>query len=139
MAVRNAQIIKGTIKTYKHASMPTFAKGDRVKFGAADQLLAAVTGPDVDSFGYVYQQRGTEVDVLLDGHSVIEVTVGSGQTATRGKLAVMHSTANTYKDATTPGGGSTAQVIAGRFLTSGTAGQKVEMMVGGINPATVIA
>ena len=124
---------------FANASNPTFAKGDRVKFGAGDDLLAAVTGPDVDSFGHVWQQNGAAVEVIMDGIAVIEVTVGSGQTATRGKYAVMHSTANTYKDATAPGGGTTVQHIAGRFLASGVAGDKVPMMIGGINLATVTA
>lgn len=128
-----------TMRSFQHASMPTFTKGDRVKFGSDDDLLAAVTGPDADSFGYVYSQTGKEVTVILDGHSVILVTVGASQTATRGKLAVMHSTANTYKDATTTGGGITAQHIAGRFLASGVAADKVPMMIGGVNLATVTA
>ena len=46
-----AQTGNAFIKTFYHADMPTFTAGDRVKFGSADQLLAAVTGADALSLG----------------------------------------------------------------------------------------
>lgn len=116
------------ILTFRHDDMPTFAQYDRVKFGAEHNLLAAVTGPDADSFGHVYQQNNDTVDVIVDGQAVILVRVGAGQTATRGKRAVMHSVANTYKDATTEVN------VAGRFLASGVANDYVPLLVAGVAP-----
>lgn len=124
-------------KTFQHKDMPTFAKYDRVKFGSDDQLLAAVTGGDDLSFGYVYQQNGTEVSVIMDGLAVIKVKVVASGTATRGAYAVMSATANQYQDAPDNGGGTTAVYIAGRFMNSGTDGDHVGMMVGGLNMRAV--
>lgn len=126
-------------QSFHHTSMPTFTKGDRVKFGADDELLAAVTGADPLSFGYVHQQNGKTVDVIMDGIAIIKVKVVAGGTATRGKIAVMSATANQYQDATTAGGGTTVQHVAGRFMNAGTDGDEVGMMIGGINLATVTA
>lgn len=134
-----AETGKAFIKTFQHTSMPTFAVGDRIKFGAGDMLLAAVSGADADSFGYVYQQNGTTVEVVMDGTAIILVRVVASGTATRGKYAVMSATANRYEDATATGGGTTAQHIAGRFMNSGTDGDYVGLMVGGVNMATVKA
>lgn len=127
------------IKTFEHASMPTFAVGDRIKFGSADDLLAAVTGADVLSFGYVHQQNGKVVDVIMDGTAIIQVRVVASGTATRGTYATMSATANRYENATTPGGGTTVQHIAGRFMNSGTDGDYVGLLIGGVNVATVKA
>jgi hypothetical protein len=118
-------------------SMPSFAKGDRVKFGSSDTLLAAVTGPDDLSFGYVYQQNGKTVEVIMDGITIIKVKVVTSGTATRGAYAVMSSTANQYQDAADNGGGTTAQSIAGRFMNSGENGDEVGLLVGGVNMRTV--
>ena len=122
---------------FQHSSMPTFAKGDRVKFGSDDQLLAAVTGPDKLSFGYVHQQNGKSVEVIADGSSIIKVKVVASGTPTRGAYAVMSATANQYQDAADPGGGTTVQHIAGRFMNSGTDGDEVGLLIGGVNLATV--
>lgn len=140
MAVRaKVNTNMGLMISFYHTSMPTFAKGDRVKFGNDDELLAAVTGPDADSFGFVWEQNGDETTVLCDGTAIIEVTVVTAGTATRGKYAVMSATANQYDLAAAPSGGSTAQVLAGRFMQSGIAGDKVSMMIGGVNNAQVKA
>jgi hypothetical protein len=128
---------KAFIKTFAHADMPNFAVGDRVKFGADDQLLAAVTGGDDLSFGYVYQQNGTVVDVIMDGSAVIVVKVVAAGTATRGKYAVMSATANQYEDAPDNGGGTTATYLTGRFMNSGTDGDYVGMLIGGFNMRAV--
>jgi hypothetical protein len=128
---------KAFIKSFTHASMPTFGTNDRVKFGADDQLLAAVTGPDDLSFGHVYQQNGNTVDVIMDGTAIIVVQVVASGTATRGSYAVMSSTANKYQDAADNGGGTTPQYIAGRFMSSGTDLDYVSMLIGGVNMRTV--
>jgi hypothetical protein len=134
-AIARPQVFTGKafIKSYQHASMPTFAIGDRVKFGADDTLLAAVSGGDDLSFGSVYQQNGTTVEVRMDCTSIETVKVVAGGTATRGAYAVMSATANQYQDAPDNGGGTTAVYITGRFANSGTDGDYVGMMVGGIN------
>lgn len=140
MAVRTkVNTNRGLFVSFEHASMPTFTKGDRVKFGSDDELLAAVTGPDADSFGFVWEQNGTEVTVLADGIAIVEVKIVSGGAATRGKYAVMSATANQYDDAAAPSGGTTAQVVAGRFMQTGVAGDTVSMMIGGVNNAQVKA
>lgn len=137
MAVRNRiTTAKGLIWTFQHPDMPTFNKGDRVKFDDDDQLLDVVDETDVaESFGHVYQQNGTSVEVLMDGHSIVEVRIAEGATATRGGFAVM-TDANLYDDAPTLGGGDTLIVISGRFMGSGIAGDYVPMMVGGVNIAS---
>jgi hypothetical protein len=131
-----AQTGSAFIKTFSHADMPTFTVGDRIKFGSgSDQLLAAVTGADVLSFGYVYQQNGDTVDVIMDGTAIIQVKVVASGTATRGTYAVMSATANQYQNAAAIGG-ATAQHIAGRFMNAGTDGDYVGLLVGGVNMAT---
>lgn len=130
---------KAFIKTFYHADMPTFTVGDRVKFGAGDQLLAAVTGADPLSFGYVSQQNGDVVDVIMDGVAIIIVKVVAAGTATRGAYAVMSATANQYQDAATIGGGTTVQHVSGKFMNSGTDGDNVGLLIGGVNLATVKA
>lgn len=134
-----AQTGNAFIKTFYHADMPTFTAGDRVKFGSADQLLAAVTGADALSFGYVFQQNGKTVDVIMDGDAIIIVKVVASGTATRGAYAVMSATANQYQDAATIGGGTTVQHIAGRFMNAGTDGDYVGLLVGGVLLASVKA
>jgi hypothetical protein len=128
-----ANTAKAFIEPFTHPDMPTFAVGDRVKFGASDELLAAVTGADDLSFGYVYQQNGKTVDVIMDGTSIIKVKVVASGTATRGAYAVMSATANQYEDAPNNGGGTTAVTLAGRFMNSGTDGDHVGLMIGGLN------
>lgn len=125
------------IEPFTHPDQPTFAVGDRVKFGSDDQLLAAVTGGDDLSFGYVYQQTGDTVDVIMDGSAIIRVKVVASGTATRGAYAVMSATANQYQDAPDNGGGTTATYLTGRFMNSGTDGDHVGMMIGGFNMRAV--
>jgi len=120
-------------QTFNDASMPTFTVGDRVKFGSSDTLLAAVTGGDDLSFGYVHEQNGKAVTVNMDGIGIIPAKIVAGGTATRGAYAVMSATANQYQDAPDNGGGTTAVYITGRFLNSGTDGDIVGMMIGGVN------
>ena len=135
-----AQTGNAFIKTFFHADMPTFTVGDRVKFGSgSDMLLAAVTGADALSFGYVFQQNGDSVDVAMDGTAIIPVKVVASGTATRGAYAVMSATANQYQDAATIGGGTTVQHIAGRFMNAGTDGDYVGLLVGGVLLASVKA
>lgn len=140
-AVARPRESRGTafIWPFTHDSMPTFAVNDRVKFGADDNLLAPVTGADAASFGYVRQQNKKTVEVVMDGSAILAVKVVAGGTATRGAYAVMSATANQYQDAATTGGGATAQHIAGRFMNSGTDGDYVGLLVGGVNLATVKA
>lgn len=140
-AIARPRESRGTafIWSFTHDDMPDFAVGDRVKFGSHDNLLAAVTGADADSFGYVRQQNGKTVEVVMDGNAIIPVRVIASGTATRGKYAVMGATANRYQDAATTGGGTTAQHVAGRFMNSGTDGDYVGLLVGGVNLATVKA
>ena len=134
-----AQTGNAFIKTFYHADMPTFTAGYRVKFVSADQFLAAVDGADALSFGYVFQQNGKTVDVIMDGDAIIIVKVVASGTATRGAYAVMSATANQYQDAATIGGGTTVQHIAGRFMNAGTDGDYVGLLVGGVLLASVKA
>ena len=77
------------------------------------------------------------MEVIADGSSIIKVKVVASGTATRGAYAVMSATANQYQDAADPGGGTTVQHIAGRFMNSGTDGDEVGLLIGGVNLATV--
>lgn len=120
-------------QTFNDPNMPTFAVGDRVKFGSSDTLLAAVTGGDDLSFGYVHEQNGKAVTVNMDGTGIIPVKIVTSGTATRGGYAVMSATANQYQDAPDGSGGTTAVILAGRFMNAGTDEDIVGMMIGGIN------
>ena len=138
MATRaHERLDNALILPFNDASQPAFTRGTEVKFDSSDTLLAATTGDDPLAIGFIYQSNaaGRPASVVMSGFAVMPVTVGTGG-ATRGKLAVRVS--DGFTDATTFGGGITAQTIRGQFLQSGVAGDVVGMMIG-VNPSSAHA
>lgn len=130
MAVRPHERLEGAlVMQFKHASQPAFSKGTEVKFNSDDDLLVATSGDDPLAIGIIVQANliGRPANVCMYGDKVIPVVVGSGG-ATRGKQAVYSSTG--FTDATTFGGGTTAQTIKGQFLQSGSQNDLVGLMTG---------
>lgn len=130
MATRaSEQLEHCIIRSFDHASQPAFSRGDEVKFGTDDQLLAAAGTNDPLAIGIIWKDNaaGRPAHVALYGHAIIPVTVGTGG-ATRGVDAV--TVADGFTDAAANGGGSTSQIIKGKFLQSGSATDEVELMIG---------
>lgn len=149
MSLRAHQLLSGgLIRPWTVKSGSTLAIGDRVIFDTSDDVVDKA-GNDSDlAFGIVCAIGGSspglsnaggaaptsvtgnaagtvKVDVLLDGHAVIPVTVTTA--ATRGKKAVWDGTG--YTDAPTNGGGTVLHSPVGVFLQSGVTGDKVGLMV----------
>lgn len=136
MAVRpHERLNNALIMTFSSTSMPAFTRGQEVKFGAADDLLAAAGTGDVLAIGIINQANaaGRPAEVCMYGHAVVPVVVGTGG-ATRGVHA--KGVADGMTDAAANGGGTTSQIIKGQFLQSGVAGDVVGMMIG-VNPRSV--
>lgn len=139
MATRaSEQLDHALIRTFNHASMPAFAKGVEVKFNGDDQLLQASGANDVAAIGItVYANAaGKPATIALYGNAVVVVTVGTGD-ASRGVDAV--HVADGFTDAAANGGGTTSQIIRGKFLQSGVATNEIEMLIGGVNSRSVKA
>lgn len=129
------QLEHALLRSFEHASQPAFAKGVEVKLSTDDQLLTAAGTGDVLAIGITYKANvaGRPAHVILYGHAVVPVIVGTGG-ATRGVHA--KGVADGMTDAAANGGGTTSQIIKGQFLQTGVAGDIVEMMIG-VNPRSV--
>ncbi len=105
----------------------TVAKGTRVKLtaeGEIDQCNANEAGIGTAEEAGVSAQKG--VTVLLDGHAIIPVLVGTGG-ATINKYA--KPVADGYADITVADG-TTPTYASGMFMQTGVAGDYVGMMIG---------
>ncbi len=113
-------------------SESTFTAFQPVKIGSADNKATSCTPDDADCIGwahYAVTTVGKQVEVILNtSPAIIPVTVGTSQTATMGKMAVGHS-AGGYKDGPALTSGSTLAILRGRFMSSGSSGQAVSLLV----------
>ncbi len=138
MAVRSHERLNGAlIMQFDNSSMPAFSRGQEVKFNGSDTLLQAAGTNDVLAIGVIYQSNaaGRTAHVVLYGHAIMPVTVGTGG-ATRGVDAT--TVADGFTDAATNGAGTVSQIIKGKFMQSGVAGDVVGMLIG-INQRSVKA
>lgn len=113
-----------------------------VKFVTDDNHVTPCDANDVDMIGWAkyaissaaFAAGHVQCDVVLNGTAIIPVLVADNGTATRGKLAVGQSSAHPgYTNAATLVAGATLQLIQGRFMQSGVAGDQVGLMIGGVN------
>ncbi len=138
MAVRpHERLEKALIMSFADDNQPAFTKGAEVKFNGSDTLLQAASTNDVAAIGIVVQANaaGRPAHVCMYGDKVIPVVVGTGG-ASRGVDAV--TVADGFTDAAANGGGTTSQIIKGKFLQSGSAGDLVGLMIG-VNARSVKA
>lgn len=113
-----------------------------VKFVTDDDHVTPCDHNDVDMIGWAkypitsasFTAGHVQCDVVLNGTGIIPVLVADNGTATRGKLAVGQSSSHPgYTNAATLVAGSTLQLIQGRFMQSGVAGDYVGLLIGGVN------
>lgn len=138
MAARPHQMLNNAlVKGFNHASQPAFAAGVEVKFNGNDDLLqaAGVNDPLAIGITEVANNAGSEARVALYGIAIIPVTVGTGG-ATRGTDAI--TVADGFTDAAANGGGTTSQIIKGKFMQSGVAADSVGLLIG-VNQRSVTA
>lgn len=113
-------------------SESTFTAFQPVKIGSADNKATSCAPDDADCIGwahYAVATVGKQVEVILNtSPAIIPVTVATSQTATMGKLAV-GVTGGGYKDGPALTSGSTLAIVRGRFMSSGSNGQAVSMLV----------
>ena len=105
-----------------------------VKFGANDDTMALAGANDPLAIGLcrkpytaAMSAAGKPIEVILFGFMIKKVKVGTGG-ATRGKDAITVS--DGFTDAPANGGGTTSQIILGKFMQSGVVGDEVGLMVG---------
>lgn len=122
---------------FEHPSQPLLTRGTLVKFSStadADEwLLKAVDATDAtevaDAIGFV-EIANTTVNrglrVVLFGNGIMEVDVGTGG-ATRGKDAKV--VADGFTNAAANGGGTVSQIVFGKFLQNGVAGDRIGMIL----------
>ncbi len=129
MAVRaHRHLQNALIRSFKVAASTDVTLGKRVKFASADDEVSNCAAGE-NGIGVAYETEnddGDRVQVVLDGHAIVPVLVGTGG-ATRGAFAVAVSDGWTDQ---TLGGGTTVKHVGGKFLQSGVAGDYVGMMVG---------
>lgn len=138
MATRPHERLNGAlIMQFDHASQPAFTRGAEVKFNGDDGLLQAAGTNDVLAIGVAYQNNaaGRTAHIVLYGHAVMPVKVGTGG-ATRGVDAT--TVADGFTDAATNGAGTVSQIIKGKFLQTGVAGDLVGLLIG-VNQRSVKA
>lgn len=125
------------IMTFAHASQPAFSRGAEVKFNGDDGLLQAAGTNDPLAIGIISQANASTrpASVVMYGFAVMPVTVGTGG-ATRGVDAI--TVADGFTDAASNGGGTTSQIIKGKFLQTGVAGDLVGLLIG-VNQRSVKA
>lgn len=104
-------------------------RGVEVKFGATDDVCVLAGANDPLAIGIVENDVvtvGHPVVIVCYGNGIMDVTVGTGA-ATRGIDAI--TVASGFTDAAANGGGTTSQIIKGRFMQSGVAGDKVGLLL----------
>jgi hypothetical protein len=115
-----------------------YARGIEVKFVTDDDTFTVAAANDPLAIGTLERAvtaAGKKGDIILYGHAIVEVLVGTGG-CTRGVDAVV--VADGYTDAASNGGGTTSQIIKGKFMQSGVALDRVGLLIG-VNQRSVKA
>jgi len=142
MAARANQDLKNAlIKRYAVKSGTTLAVGNRVRFGASDIEVDLTSGANDDTtFGTALEAGvgnaagSVLVDVVLDGHQIVAMLVGTGG-STRGLKQI--AAANGVTDAPTNGGGTVSHPIIGVAMQTGVVGDLIGVMT--VNSRSVAA
>ena len=114
------------VDTFTVAATKTATLGQRVRLASADgEVQDCAAGEDGIGVALTTQAAGEKVGVVLDGHAIAKVKVGTGG-ATRGKVAI--AVADGFTDMLLSNGKDT-QYPAGKFLQSGVAGDLVGMLL----------
>jgi hypothetical protein len=102
-----------------------------VKFSGADNAVEDC-GANEDGIGIAMESgvAGDTVSISLEGFAVVEVLVGTGG-ATRGAYAKF--LADGFTDQATADG-TTVRFLAGKFMQSGVAGDRVGLLLGVTSP-----
>lgn len=129
MATRaKVKICEAIIDTFTVAASKTATLGKRVRFAAADdQIQDCVLGEDGIGIAMSSAGAGSQVGVLLDGHAIAKVLVGTGG-ASRGKHAVMITDGFTDLVNANP---TEVQYPAGKFMQTGVVGDYVGLLIQG--------
>lgn len=115
-----------------------YARGAEVKFVTDDNTFTAAGANDPLAIGTLERAvtaAGKKGDIILYGNVIQEVLVGTGG-ATRGVDAI--TVADGFTDAAANGGGTASQIIKGKFMQSGVAGDRVGLLTG-VNQRSVKA
>lgn len=115
-----------------------YARGTEVKFGGDDNTFTAAGANDPLAIGTLERAvtaSGKKGDIILYGNIIQEVLVGTGG-ATRGTDAI--TVADGFTNAAANGGGTTSQIIKGKFMQSGVALDRVGLLTG-VNQRSVKA
>lgn len=134
MATRPHQKIDhAVIQSFLIPSAKTTTKGKRVKFSGSDTGCEDC-GAGEDGIGVALATgvAGDTVQVVLEGHAVVPVLVGTGG-ATRGAFAKI--VADGYTDQAIADG-TTPRLLAGKFMQSGVAGDLVGLLIGVNTPCS---
>jgi hypothetical protein len=130
MAARaDNKISLGTVQDFFASG--TVTRGFRVKFGAGDDLCVNCgAGESGIGIALADATTGQSVQILLEGHAVVPMKVGTGG-ATRGGFAVPVAdgvTTQAIADGTTP------RHLVGKFMQTGVAGDLVGVLIGCTTP-----
>jgi predicted RecA/RadA family phage recombinase len=140
MATRPQRQTQHALKRYYTvAASQTCTVGKTVKLASDTTVQDAGAGSDLeigicmessDANASGVVAAGFQVEILLLGHAVVPMLVGTGA-STRSKKQVVVSDGIT--DAAASGGGTTAVECIGIALESGVAGDLIGVLVGGAN------
>lgn len=127
------------VKSYVVATSQTVTVGKTVKLasdttiqdaGAASDLEIGICLESTDANASGVVAAGYTVNVVLLGHAIVPMLVGTGD-STRSKKQKVASDGIT--DSATGGGGTTAAECVGIALESGVAGDFIGVLIGGAN------
>jgi len=133
MATRaNADLKNTLIKRYAVKNTSVITAGSRVRFGATDIEVDATSGANDDTCFGTALEGGTGnaggtvlIDVALDGHQIVAMTVGTGG-STRGLKQVQ--AANGVTDAPANADGTVVHTSIGIAMQTGVAGDLIGVM-----------
>ena len=122
------------IYSFESGCATAVGEGVPVKFAGDDDTMALAGANDPLAIGLcrkaytaAMSTAGKPIEVILNGLVIKKVKVGTGG-ATRGTDAI--TVADGFTDAAANGGGTTSQIILGKFVQTGVAGDEVGLMMG---------